>query len=275
MAVAALVIFAVSVGAFRSYNNPVVARKVAPVHAIDPAIAAAVGVVAVAGTAYAIVELKKPKIAVPAPPTLPLDVEDFPEVAEELPKVAEELSEVVEEAVPEEIVAPPEVIKACWSGDAFGTEKWPTKPSPPRVAVKFQRVAWSGPIFSSPARARAPTIPEDPTKAARMELVAQALEDIVRVPPPPMPRTAWSGSPFEAPARPKAPRNVPAIQRAFSKLFNNPFKSKKKAATTKSTTTNASTANLGPPSPPSPQSWREACDSSGVVSWYDFGIRLV
>lgn len=164
--------------------------------------------------------------------------------------------------------------KACWSGDAFGTMTWPVQaavrvvPMSKRVAVdpRADRVSWSGAIFESPARARAPPSAEDLAREARRANVAVALRSCRRAPAPSMPRTAWSGDPFESAARARAPPSNPLftnIVRKITALF---------AASTGSDTKPATSS--GAANPPTNAEWRVACDKDGVVSWYDYGIRL-
>ena len=104
-------------------------------------------------------------------------------------------------------------------------------------------------------------------RAAELEVAAARLAErrdrisklgVRRAAPPAMPREAWSGPPFSSPARVTLPSESFFDQ--FLNFFSKPAQNAPAAPT--------------PAAPPSNGAWRSTCDASGVVSWYDFGVRL-
>ena len=155
-----------------------------------------------------------------------------------------------------------EVSVPAWSGDAYRTARWPKPPPPPPVrpeAPTMERVGWSGDVFASATR--------EALRAAELEVAAARLAErrdrisklgVRRAAPPAMPREAWSGPPFSSPARVTLPSESFFDQ--FFNFFSKPAQNAPAAPT--------------PAVPPSNGAWRSTCDASGVVSLYDFGVRL-
>ena len=150
--------------------------------------------------------------------------------------------------------------KACFSGDAYGrTPMWAGAGAAPAAVTttgtlsRPKRAAWSGGVYEAEGRTTAPPSAEQRASAARMEAVAGFLATKPEIPRAgglgPPSRRAYSGSSYPSGRAAVAPAAVEPM------------------AVEPATAGGALAWN-------DKTAWLEQCEVSGVVSWFDAGLRL-